>query len=595
MSAGNLKILYVNFSRKLLVKDLLKGQFSSVRKSSSYFHQTSSEPLVYKTIAQLVEESVEKYGSREALVDCTKNVRLSFDDANKRAENLALGLVELGFKPGDRIGLWGPNTAEWFISSLATAKAGLVAVDINPAYQSNELLYCIQSVGLKGIIMDETFKTQNYLEILKKALPDMKCLGEDHPVQSVASPTFTHVIINSEKKFDGTFNFKDVESKYASPNHRVHLLHTLQSVQADDGCIIQFTSGTTGSPKAALLSHFNVVNNAHLVAKRQTLFDEKHKICIQVPFFHIYGQVVGILGCFGSGTTLVLPSPSFNPEASIQALEKERCTGIYGTPTMYVDLLAKARQFSAEQRKEKFEALQFSVTGGASIAPSLMEDMKQMFGLKRSMQVYGMTETSPVTFLHPADDQTCEQMPHSVGKVLEHTEVKVVDADKKMVPFGQKGELLIRAYCNMLRYWGNEEKTKEIISEDNWLRTGDQFILTEDGFGQVVGRIKDLIIRGGENIYPLEIEDFLITHPQILEVYVYGVKDERMGEEIGASIRLKENSHLREDELRAYCKGKISHFKIPKFVEFVKSFPTTTSGKIQKFILKESMEKKLGV
>ncbi|KAL1463238.1 hypothetical protein WDU94_015011, partial [Cyamophila willieti] len=363
----------------------------------------------------------------------------------------------------------------------------------------------------------------------------------------------------------------------------------------DDGCLIQFTSGTTGSPKAALLSHFNVVNNGLLAAKRQNLFEKVHKICIQVPFFHIYGHVIGILGCFTSGTSLVLPSPSFNADASIAAFEKERCTGVYGTPTMYVDVLAKAAGMGKEERQDKFKFLEFTVSGGASISPEMIRNIKTTLDLQRSMQVYGMTETSPVTFLHPADNELSANKAHTVGQVLEHTEVKVVDSDNRMVPLGQQGELLVRGYCNMLRYWGNEEKTKEIMGEDGWLRTGDQFVLTEDGFGQVVGRIKDLIIRGGENIYPGEVEDFLTTHPDILEAYVYGVRDERMGEEIAASIRLRDNCSLSETDLRKYCKGKISHFKVPRYIEFVQDFPKTTSGKIRKFILKESVEKRLNV
>ncbi|KAI5709688.1 hypothetical protein M8J75_002383 [Diaphorina citri] len=460
----------------------IRDIFETTNSNLSYFHQTSKEPLSYETIGQMVTSSVDKYASREALVDCTQNVRLTFEETHRRTENLALGLLELGFKPGDRIGIWGPNSVQWYIASIAAAKAGLIIVDINPAYQSSELLYCIQSVQLKGIIMDETFKTQNYLNILKEAVRDLKTDGPGTPVRSAALPYFSHVVINSDKQFDGAYRFRDIELQFANKSHLATLQDIGKNVQADEGCIIQFTSGTTGSPKAALLSHFNVVNNGLLAAKRQNLFEKIHRVCIQVPFFHIYGHVIGILGSLSSGTTLVVPSPSFNPDASLVAFETERCTGVYGTPTMYVDVLAKASRLSEEERREKFKSLEFTV--------------------------------------------------------------KVVDSDNRMVPYGQQGELLIRGYCNMLRYWGNEEKTKEILGEDNWLRTGDQFVLTKDGFGSVVGRIKDLIIRGGENIYPSEIEDFLTTHPDILEAYVYGIRDERMGEEIGASIRLTENSYL---------------------------------------------------
>uniref|UniRef100_A0A8D8VFM1 Medium-chain acyl-CoA ligase ACSF2, mitochondrial n=1 Tax=Cacopsylla melanoneura TaxID=428564 RepID=A0A8D8VFM1_9HEMI len=461
------------------------------RKSShlSYYHQTSKEPLTYQTISQMVSAAVTKYGNREALVDCTQGVRLTFEEANKRAENFALGLLELGFKPNDRIGIWGPNSVQWYIASLAASKAGLIIVDINPGYQSSELLYCIQAVKLKGIIMDETFKTQHYLNILNQAVPDLTNSGPNTPVKSATLPYFTHVIVNSSQKHDGVYRFQDIEHEYSNKKHHSSLLDIDKQCQADDGCLIQFTSGTTGSPKAALLSHFNVVNNGLLAAKRQNLNKMWLLICQQ--------------------------------------------------------------------------------------------------------QVYGMTETSPVTFLHPAENELSANKAHTVGKVLEHTEVKVVDSENRMVPLGQQGELLVRGYCNMLRYWGNEEKTKEMISEDGWLRTGDQFVLTEDGFGQVVGRLKDLIIRGGENIYPGEVEDFLTNHPDILEAYVYGVRDERMGEEIGASIRLQDNCSLSEADLREYCKGKISHFKVPRYIEFVQDFPKTTSGKIRKFILKENMEKRL--
>uniref|UniRef100_A0A8D8TUM9 Medium-chain acyl-CoA ligase ACSF2, mitochondrial n=2 Tax=Cacopsylla melanoneura TaxID=428564 RepID=A0A8D8TUM9_9HEMI len=528
----------------------------------SYVHGASNTKFLHNTIAQLVDTSVEKYGSQESCVDVKNNVRLTFEQVNSKANDLASGLLSLGFKPGDRLGLWGPNSAQWQITSLAACKAGLIMVDLNPAYQSQEVLNCIKKVQIKGIVTDESFKTQNYYNLVKAVLPEIDQTPESSPITSQQCPYFTHLIVNSDKQFKGAFRLQDVA--VSGNKDSQDIIHkVLKTAQPDDGCLIQFTSGTTGIPKAALLSHFNIVNNSYLGALRLNFDKTVHRICVQVPYFHVFGHVYGILTNIIFGSTLVNASPTFDGAATMAILDKEKVSVIYGTPTMHADVVYRASQLSEEERRTKFATVDYVISGGASISKQLMKQLHETLGLKKSICAYGMTETSPATFMAQLNETGEKKCYDTVGYIMDHTEAKVVDQNGRVVPFGTAGELLIRGYCNMLGYWEDEQKTKDTIGPDRWLRTGDQFILTSDGYGQVVGRMKDLIIRGGENIYPLEIEEFIQTHSDVLEAYAYGIADERMGEEVGISIKLKENAKLNVDDIKAFCKGKIAHFKIP--------------------------------
>ncbi|XP_068085266.1 medium-chain acyl-CoA ligase ACSF2, mitochondrial-like [Anabrus simplex] len=545
----------------------------------SYWHTPGRESLSSSTIGQLLEQASKHWDNREAIVSLHQGHRLSFKDVNDQVYKLAAGFLELGLKRGEMLGIWGPNSLEWYLTNLAATRAGLIAVSINPAYQISELEYCLTKVGVKALVTDESFLTQNYTEMVKTLAPEIESCPPGR-LKSKTLPELTSVIVTSQQNLPGFLQYSDVvKSASDSAMEEVHRLQN--DVQPDEGCYLQFTSGTTGQPKAALLSHHNVVNNGYYIAKNLGLNSKHHRICVQVPFFHSYGNVVGILTGLHSGSTLVLPAPRFVPEATIDSINREKCSVVYGTPTMYVDVIAKL-----EETKTTFPSLESVITGGAICPENLFKQIEDVLKPKRVTTIYGMTETSPISFT-PALDDSPAVCSTTVGKVMDHSEAKVVDKNGRMVPMGQPGELWIRGYLTMLGYWGDEEKTKEVYGEGRWLKTGDQFVLREDGYGQIVGRTKDMIIRGGENIFPKEIEEYLQTHPAIAEVQVFGVPDKRMGEEICASIRLSEGNVVTEDDVRRYCKGKIAHFKIPKYIWFVTDFPKTVSGKIQKLKLQE--------
>lgn len=386
----------------------------------------------------------------------------------------------------------------------------------------------------------------------------------------------------------GTFKFDDIYN-FGTQEEVSNIEAQQDEIIPDSGCNIQFTSGTTGNPKAALMSHYNFVNNGFYIGKRMEYDLKHHRICCQTPLFHAYGIVIGVLAALNYGTTIVLPDPGFDTAKTLEAIEREKCTVIYGTPTMYVDLVTKQRELQRD-----VSSVEIATTGGATCTPELFRNIKNGLNVKKVKTVFGMTEVSAVIF-QSLFDETESQVLNTVGHVQEHIEVKVVDEQGRTVPFGERGELCVRGYNTMLEYWGEPEKTKEMISNDKWLRTGDQFELQEDGYGRIVGRLKEMIIRGGENLFPKEIEDFLTTNAKVLEVHVVGVPDKRMGEEMCAFIKLEAGETMSLAEMKAFCKGQIAHFKVPRYLEIVDDFPKTVSGKIQKFRLveqwKNAMEK----
>ncbi|GLH07799.1 Luciferin 4-monooxygenase [Gryllus bimaculatus] len=528
----------------------------------SYWHQPGSEALKPLTVGQLVEQAAQLWPEGEALVD-----------------RLAAALMELGLEPGSRIGIWGPNSSEWYITSLAASRAGLILVTINPAYQASELEYCLQKVRIKALVAAENFKSQHYYNMVQSIAPELNS-NEPGMLRCEKVPSLTSVIIMSNNKYPGAFRFSDV-SNIASES-TVNKVRELQSsIQPDEPANIQFTSGTTGKPKAAVLSHHNIINNSYLVGKRFN-FNSSSRICLQVPLFHCYGFCNGLLASLHHGATLVMPAPQFTAQSSLKTLQDEACTAVYGTPTMYVDLVNLAKK-SAQPLSTN---LQMALSSGSPCSPHLFQQIKETFKLKKVCSVYGLTETSPVVFQSlPTDNE--EHMTSTIGHVSEHVEAKVVDRSGKMVPLGTPGELWLRGYFCMLGYWEDKAKTEEAISPEGWFKTGDQFVLREDGYGQVVGRLKDVIIRGGENIYPKEVEEFLEKHPEVLEAQVFGLPDARLGEVVCACLRLKENTVVSDEAIKQFCKGKIAHYKIPFIIKFVSEFPKTVSGKIQKFRLKE--------
>ncbi|CAO1348241.1 unnamed protein product [Diamesa hyperborea] len=553
----------------------------------SYIHRVGTEPLQYKTIGQILQQSAEKYSDREALVSCHEKTRLTFAETLEKADHLAAGLLNLGLVKGDRVAIYAPNFTFWYISFMAVARAGLISVGLNSAYQLPELEFCIKKVGVSAIIAPEVFKNQKYYEMMTKMLPQLTKSGnqiiENNTVNSLKA-----VIMNSNRNLPGTVNYDELlQSASASDVDEIaKLQHT---INPDSGANIQFSSGTTGKPKAVQVSHFNFVNNSYDFGKRLQLNEKPNRICLQVPLFHAYGVTFGMMNSLHHGATLVLPAPLHHPESSLKAIVDEKCNVIFGTPTMFVDLVAKQRELNVKIDHE----IDFANTGGSICTPKLVQDVLEVLKAKKMKTVYGLTETTASVFQSRPEDDVDVAI-NTVGCLGDNIEAKVVDVNGKIVPFGQPGELWVRGYLTMMGYWDDKTKTDEVLDADGWFKTGDQFIIHENGYGQVVGRLKEMIIRGGENLFPREIEDFLNTHPNVAETHVIGIPDERMGEEVGAFIRLKDPSKpLTREDVKKFCSGSLAHFKIPRYVVIVENFPKTLSGKVQKFKFVEEFSEEL--
>ncbi|XP_060529029.1 medium-chain acyl-CoA ligase ACSF2, mitochondrial-like isoform X2 [Cylas formicarius] len=476
----------------------------------SYIHNVGKEPLRPLTIGQLLEQASKTYGDRAALISRHQRKKLSFEDVLDRADRLAAGLTTAGLTYGDRVGLWAPNTEEWYTTYMACARAGLLLVNINPAYQAKEIEYCINKVGIKSIVCPHKYKSQNYYDILN-TVSDEVFQSEPGKLECKIMPSLKSVIVTTEETLGGAYTYNEIMA-LASTNSIQKIKSNQHLIQSDEPCHIQFTSGTTGHPKAAIQSHFQIVNNSYFIGKRNELDRKHHTICVQVPFFHVYGTVATIAAGLNHGATLVLPSAGYDPDKSLDAIRDAKCTVIHGTPTMYVDLVHKQ-----VERKEQINP-EIAISGGASCPPQLLKDMKNILKVDKVKSVFGLTETTAVVFQSLLTDD--EYLSTStVGYPHDHIEAKVVDPEGRIVPRGSPGELWTRGYSNIPGYWNDPDKTAELIGPDRWLKTGDQFVIEENGYGRVVGRLKEMIIRGGENIFPKEIEDFLITHPDILEVH----------------------------------------------------------------------------
>nr|XP_029709408.1 acyl-CoA synthetase family member 2, mitochondrial-like isoform X2 [Aedes albopictus] len=555
---------------------------STTERNQSYIHHIGKNPLVYRNVGQHLRIAAEKYPNNEALVSCHENKRLTFSDVLEKADRIAASFYELGLKKGDRVGIWAPNGTQFYLSSLAAARAGMISVGINPAFQAPEVEYALNKAGVKALILAEQHFTQNYYDLTTQVVPELRNSSPGQ-LRSTRVPTLETVIVDTsnETPLPGTISYKDMLQ--LSTEQGITAIQSLQStISPDSGLNMQFTSGTTGLPKAALVTHNGFINNAIHLAQRNEFDVKQHRICLQLPLFHAFAMVVGVLTAFTYGTTIVLPGARYKPMESLEAIVKEKCTAIYGTPTMYVDLVNKVRETNF-----KLPPVDLAVTGGATCSPQLFTDILEILNVRKAKTVYGLTEACGIVFQSMFHD-TRELILDTVGHLMDHFEAKVVDGKGNAVPFGTPGELWVRSSGMMLGYWGDEKKTKETLDADGWLRTGDQFVLREDGYGKIVGRIKEIIIRGGENIFPREIEDYLNTHPKVLETHCVGVPDPRMGEEICAFVRLKEvGQTLNFDELKDFCKGKLAHFKVPKYLRVVDEFPKTTSGKVQKFKLVE--------
>lgn len=541
----------------------------------SYDHGVSDKKLIGETIGAFFDRTVETHRDREALVVRHQNVRWSWGELGRRVDDLAAGLLTLGLERGDRVGIWSPNTSEWTLAQFATAKAGLVLVNVNPAYRRAELDYAMNKVECKALILAPALKTSNYLEIVEDLVKARKL------------PHLKHVIRLGTEKTPGMLNFDDVAT--AGGNAETTRIAELGPLlQFDDAINIQFTSGTTGFPKGATLSHHNILNNGYFVGEGLKLTPED-RLCIPVPLYHCFGMVMGNLGCLTHGSTMIYPSEAFDPLATLQAVAEERCTALYGVPTMFI-----AQLDHPDFAKFDLKSLRTGIMAGSPCPIEVMKKVQSHMHMGEVTIAYGMTETSPVSTQCATDDPV-ERRVSTVGQVLPHIEIKIVDAEGKAVPRGATGEFCTRGYSVMKGYWNDEAKTKEAVDAAGWMRTGDLATMDEQGYVNIVGRLKDMIIRGGENVYPREIEEFLYRHPKVQDVQVIGVPDPRYGEAVCAWIKLRDGETATDEEIRAFCQGQIAHYKIPRYIEFVPEFPMTITGKIQKFVMREQTIEKLGL
>jgi fatty-acyl-CoA synthase len=553
---------------------------SATARQPSYLHGASPEPLKGLTVGQLFDTSAARRPDGDALVVTHQDIRWTWAELRAQVDRLAAGLLALGLAPGDRIGIWAPNMAEWIVTQFATAKAGLILVNINPAYRLSELKYALNQVGVTALITVPSFKTSDYIAMLEELMPELLTAAPGK-LQAEAVPTLRWVIRLGEGRSSGAITWGDVMARAEEKTAEVAAL--ANRLQFDDPINIQFTSGTTGTPKAATLSHHNIVNNAYFTG-RQMKLTGKDRMCIPVPMYHCFGMVLGTLCCVAHGATMVLASAGFDAKATLAAIAAEKCTVLHGVPTMFIAGLDDPDFASFD-----LSHLRTGIMAGAPCPAELMKRVMEEMHLTEITIAYGMTETGPVSTQTSVDDPVVRRV-ETVGRVLPHTEIKIVDPEGRITPRGVSGELLTRGYCVMPKYWNDPEKTAKAIDEARWIASGDVAVVDEEGYFQIVGRIKDMLIRGGENIFPREIEDFLYTNPKIEQVEVIGVPDPKYGEEVCAWIKLREGQTATEEEIRAFCKGQIAHFKIPKIIRFVDDFPMTITGKVQKFVMRDQMK-----
>jgi fatty-acyl-CoA synthase len=534
----------------------------------SYVSGVSEKPLIGRTIGAEFDRACAAHPEALALVVRHQGVRWSYGELKARVDALAAGLLALGLEPGDRIGIWAPNCAEWAITQFATAKAGLILVNINPAYRTSEVEYALNKVGCKALVTAVSHKSSDYLAMLRELGPERL-------------PQLKLIITTGEDQHAGCLPFAQA-SKAGTRAEHARLAELAERLQFDDPINIQFTSGTTGFPKGATLSHHNILNNGYFVGEAIAL-QPGDKLCIPVPLYHCFGMVMGNLGCLTHAAAMVYPAEAFDPLATLEAVEAEGCAALYGVPTMFIAMLGHP-----DFGRFDISALRTGIMAGS---PCPIEVMKQVVAKMHMPEVtiaYGMTETSPVSFQSGTDDPL-ERRVATVGRIQPHLEVKVVDAEGRIVTRGEPGELCTRGYSVMLGYWDDAERTAEALDAAGWMHTGDLATLDDEGYCNIVGRIKDMVIRGGENVYPREIEEFLYRHPAVQDVQVVGLPDAKYGEELCAWIVVKPGASLSEDEVKGFCKGQIAHYKIPRYVRFVDGFPTTVTGKVQKFAIREAM------
>ena len=542
--------------------------------------------LLDDVIPAVLQRTAKQHPDQQAAVFCGPGITWTYAQLERRVDRLAAGLLAIGLYKGDRIGIWSPNRPEWLIAQFATARIGLILVNINPAYRRSELEYALNKVGAKALISAISFKSSDYIVMLRDLAPELD-RSEPGRLQSERLPDLRTIIHLGQDEVAGALSFDDVMARGGGgQRHRLDAISS--TLSPHDAINIQFTSGTTGSPKGATLSHHNIINNAWSCAAAMELTPDD-RLCIPVPLYHCFGMVLGNLACVCTASTMVFPGEAFDPLETLVALERERCTAVHAVPTMFLAMVSHA-----EFKRFDLRTMRTGIMAGA---PCPIELMKQVVSDMHADEItiaYGMTETSPVSFQSATDDPLGRRVA-TVGRIQPHVEVKIIDEDGQTVPVGARGELCTRGYSVMRGYWDDPGLTSEAIDADGWMHTGDLATLDEQGYCNIVGRVKDMLIRGGENVYPREIEEYLFRHPKIESVQVFGVPSEKYGEEICAWIILQSGQTSDEEEIRAFCDGQIAHYKIPRYIRFVSEMPMTVTGKPQKFLMREQMIKDLGL
>lgn len=551
---------------------------------SSYRKGVTEPPLLDATIGDCLQQTAQQYPGHEALVVRHQGIRWTYREYLERIDALATGLLALGIGPGERVGIWAPNCVEWCLTQFATARIGAIMVCINPAYRLTELEFALANVGCRALVLADAFKSSDYLAMLQEIAPELSTC-EPGALSAERVPLLDTVIRTGTGSTPGMFNF-DAVCAMGTQDEYERLQDITSALNPGQPVNIQFTSGTTGTPKGATLTHRNILNNGYQVGEAQR-FTDRDRICIPVPLYHCFGMVMGNLAAISHGATAVFPADAFEPGAVLETVEQERCTALYGVPTMFIACLE-----DAEFGRYDLTSLRTGIMAGAPCPEPIMRRVIDQMHMHEVTIMYGQTETSPVNHMTDIADSLDKRV-GTVGRCGPHQEIKIIDAEGAVVPCGTTGELCCRGYSVMQGYWGDEARTRETIDAEGWLHSGDLAVMDDEGYVQIVGRIKDMIIRGGENIYPREIEEFLYSHPAIQEVAVFGVDDEKYGEAVCAWIQLAEGCALDADAVQAFCRDAIAHFKVPRYVEFVDAFPMTVTGKLQKFLMSQEMNRRL--
>jgi fatty-acyl-CoA synthase len=542
-------------------------------------------PLIESTIGAFLDDVARRWAQRDALIVAHQGIRWTYRELAARVDALAASLLALGLEPGDRVGIWSQNCSEWVLTQFATAKAGLILVNINPAYRRHELEYALNKVGCKALVLSPRFKSSDYLAILASLAPE---LASCTPGALVADklPQLRTVIRLGAEPSAGMLRFDDLLA--ADEAARRRLAEVAATLAPNDAINIQFTSGTTGAPKGATLTHRNILNNGWFVGEAMRL-TERDRLCIPVPLYHCFGMVLGNLACVTHGAAMVYPGEGFDAGDVLRTVAAERCTALHGVPTMFIAVLDHP-----DFARFDLTTLRTGIMAGAPCPIEVMRKVADRMHMREITIAYGMTETSPVSF-QSSSDESLERRVSTVGRIQPRIEAKVVDAEGRTLPRGEKGELLVRGYSVMRGYWEDPERTAEAIDADGWMHTGDLATFDDEGYCNIVGRSKDVVIRGGENIYPREVEEFLYRHPKIQDVQCVGVPDPKYGEELCACVILRPGATATAEEIRDFCRGEIAHYKIPRYVKIVDAFPMTVTGKVQKYLLREQLSREMGL